>query len=1051
MRCSIKRLYKSLLSVSIGLLLVLTVRPAGSWQAFAASIAEPELDFAAGLEPGQEAGEMDYQLFLPMVRKGTVPPTAGIDLRLTMTSGGVSSVVPGGTLTYKLAFTNDGGHEATSVSILETLPASTAFDSVHSSAGWTQVGSTAQYRMDLGTLSAGQYGSVVFAVVVSDAPPALVTSVTNEASIQDDGSHGADPTPSNNLAAITTAINFAPDLAVTVSGDSLAIPGTVTAYSVQYSNLGYNAAEGVVITETLPEFTSYDPADNTVNWVLNGDGQYEYVLGSLAKGASGTLTFNVRVNQTIPSGTTSITNTASISDNLASGSDPNPANNTATFATPLPTGPTYTCGDITSDTRWTAGESPYVLTCDITIHPGATLTIEHGVVVKFQAISSIVVNGTLDVQGTQAQPVIITSLLDDSAGGDTNGDGSATSPAPGNWNSIIVASTGTVDMAYAAVRYGGFYWCGVNCYGNNTALHVYGGGNVTLDHVTLAHNGGHGVTVNPSATAQLTVTHSTIESSGLNGINATGISGNSITITDNVFTGNANEAVYLAFNGGSVNDLGGNTGSGNGINGILLTGALGMDTTLAGNPDFAYVIYGVTVNSGSTLTVQPGAVVKFRETTNGTLAVNGSLMVPGTETAQVTFTSLNDDSVAGDTNNNGTATSPAPGNWNSIAVSATGTANLAYAAVRYGGYYWCGVNCYGENAALRVYDGGSLTLDHGNIANSGGNGVAVNPSATTQLTVTHSTIGSSGLNGINATGISGNQITITDNVFTGNVYEAVYLAFTGGAVSNLGGNTGTGNGVNGILLTGTLGMDTTLAGNPDFAYVIYGVTVNSGSTLTVQPGAVVKFRESTNGTLLINGILNVPGTVDSAVTFTSLNDDTVAGDTNNNGSATSPAAGDWNSIVVAAGGTTNMIYANLRYGGFYWCGVNCYGYDAMLQLQDSASATLQHSVFSHSPGALIQAAAGSGTITLTIEYSMIGNPGATGIRISPSGTYVVAVHHNNIIGNSNYGIYNASSSPVDAVNNWWGSDSGPAPYGTGNAVYGSVNVTPWLTAPEPLP
>ncbi len=821
MRCSIKRLYKSLLSVSIGLLLVLTVRPAGSWQAFAASIPESEAGFAAGLEHGQEAGEMDYQLFLPMVRKGTVPPTAGIDLRLTMTTGGVSSVVPGGTLIYTLSFSNDGGHEATGVSILETLPASTAFDSVHSSAGWTQVGSTAQYRMDLGTLSAGQYGSVVFAVVVSDAPPALVTSVTNEASIQDDGSNGADPTPTNNLAAITTAINFAPDLAVTVSGDSLAIPGTVTAYSVQYSNLGYNAAEGVVITETLPENTSYDPADNSVNWVLSGEGQYEYALGSLAKGASGTLTFNVRVNQTIPSGTTSITNTASISDDHTSGSDPNPANNTATFATPLPTGPTYTCGDITSDTRWTAGASPYVLTCDITIHPGATLTIEHGVVVKFQAISSIVVNGTLDVQGTQALPVIITSLLDDSAGGDTNGDGSATSPAPGNWNSIIVASTGTVDMTHAAVRYGGFYWCGVNCYGDNTALHIYDGGSVTLDHVTLAHNGGHGVTVNPSATTQLTVTHSTVGSSGSNGINATGISGNSITITDNVFTGNANEAVYLAFNGGGVSDLGGNSGSGNGINGILLTGTLGMDTTLAGNPNFAYVIYGVTVNSGSTLTVQPGAVVKFRETTNGTLLINGSLMVPGTETAQVTFTSLNDDSVAGDTNNNG--------------------------------------------------------------------------------------------------------------------------------------------------------------------------------------------------------------------------------------SATSPAAGDWNSIVVAAGGTTNMVYANLRYGGFYWCGVNCYGNDAMLQLQDSASATLQHSAFSHSPGALIQAAAGSGTITLTIEYSMIGNPGATGIRISPSGTYVVAVHHNNIIGNSNYGIFNASSSTVDAVNNWWGSDSGPAPYGTGNAVYGSVNVTPWLTAPEPLP
>jgi len=1045
------RLSHFLLSGSISLLLVLTALSAGSRQVSAASLPESGGGSAAGLKSDPLAGELDRQIFLPLITRDGVAPTNFIDLRLAMAAGGVSSVVPGGTLTYTLSYANGGDRAATGISILETLPANTAFDAGHSTAGWTQVGSTSQYRLDLGTLAAGQHGSVFFAVTVSVAPPAQVTSVTNLAVIQDDGANGADPTPTNNIATKTTTINFAPDLAIAVSGETMASAGNVTAFTVQYSNLGYNAAQGVVITETLPENTIYHPEDNSVNWILNGSGQYEVTVGSLARGASGTLAFNVRVNPSIPSGTTDITDMVAISDDHASGSDPNPANNSASADTPLATGPTSTCGDIASDTHWTVLASPYVLTCDVAILPGASLTINQGVVVKFQGTTSIVVNGTLDVLGTEEKPVTFTSLLDDSVAGDTNGDGSATSPAAGNWNSIIVSATGMLNMTHAALRYGGYYMCLSNCYGNNAAIYIYDGGSATLDHATLAHSGGYGIMVNPSATSQLTVAHSTIETSALAGIYASGIAGNQIAITESVFTGNTNEAVYLAFSGGSVTSLAGNSGSGNGVNGILLNGALGMDASLAGNPDFAYLIYGLTVNSGSTLTVQPGAVVKFRESTNGTLAVNGDLAVPGAETAPVTFTSLQDDTAAGDTNNNGSANAPAAGDWNSIVVAAGGTANLAYANLRYGGYYWCGVNCYGDNAALHVLDGGSLTLDHAYIVHSSGHGAAVNPSASAHLTVTHSVIQNNGLNGIYASGIAGNQIAITDNLFTGNTNEAVYLAFSGGSIANLAGNSGSGNGINCILLTGALGMDANLAGNPDFAYLIYGLTVNSGSTLTIQPGAVVKFRESTNGTLAVNGNLNVPGTAGSMATFTSLRDDTAAGDTNNDGSLTSPAAGDWNSIVVAAGGSMNMAYANLRYGGFYWCGVNCYGYDAMLMLQDSASASLQHSVLQYSPGAAIQASAGSSTTTLTVEYSVIGNPGIIGIRIAASGTYVVAAHHNNIIGNSNYGIYNASTSTVDAVNNWWGADTGPAPYGTGNSVAGIVNVTPWLTAPESLP
>jgi hypothetical protein len=92
---------------------------------------------------------------------------------------------------------------------------------------------------------------------------------------------------------------------------------------------------------------------------------------------------------------------------------------------------TYVSGTITEDTIWTTTGSPYVITGGgVTVRPDVTLTIEPGVVIKMDGIyTSLTINGTLQAQGTAANPVYITSLKDDTVGGDTNGDGNATTPA----------------------------------------------------------------------------------------------------------------------------------------------------------------------------------------------------------------------------------------------------------------------------------------------------------------------------------------------------------------------------------------------------------------------------------------------------------------------------------------------------------------------------------------------------------------------------------------------------------------------------------------------
>ena len=83
--------------------------------------------------------------------------------------------------------------------------------------------------------------------------------------------------------------------------------------------------------------------------------------------------------------------------------------------------------DIIADTTWDLAGSPYVVQNNIIVDFGATLTIDPGVIVKFSgpdsySFSGIDIYGKLIAEGTAGRQIYFTGFLDDSVGGDTNGD-----------------------------------------------------------------------------------------------------------------------------------------------------------------------------------------------------------------------------------------------------------------------------------------------------------------------------------------------------------------------------------------------------------------------------------------------------------------------------------------------------------------------------------------------------------------------------------------------------------------------------------------------------
>lgn len=252
----------------------------------------------------------------------TTALTPSVDLRVTKADA-ADPIIAGNALTYTIMVTNDGPSTATNVNLSDTLPSGVTFTSATSTQG-TVSHAAGVVSGNLGTLAPGATATVTLIVGVN---PATRGTITNTASVT---STETDSNTTNNSGSADTTINGSVDVRITKadSVDPVAAGGSLT-YTIIVTNDGPSTATSVVVSDTLPANVTFVSGTSTVGTVANASGVVTATVGTLAPGASATITLNTTVASTA---TTALSNTATVT---SAETDTNTANNSATQSTQL--------------------------------------------------------------------------------------------------------------------------------------------------------------------------------------------------------------------------------------------------------------------------------------------------------------------------------------------------------------------------------------------------------------------------------------------------------------------------------------------------------------------------------------------------------------------------------------------------------------------------------------------------------------------------------------------------------------------------------------------
>jgi len=399
----------------------------------------------------------------------------------------------------------------------------------------------------------------------------------------------------------------------------------------------------------------------------------------------------------------------------------------------------------------------------------------------------------------------------------------------------------------------------------------------------------------------------------------------------------------------------------------------------------------VLINSGITLTIQPGVIVQFRDPDDA-LVIDGTLIARGTAANPIRFTS--DDAMK------------EPGQWEAIIFrDTTDDANtiMDHCIVEYGAAERI------ANESIR-FETASPTIMNSTISHSRDDGMLLLRS----------------------------DLRIENCQFSNNGDFAI--AMRADSFPRLLNNTAMDNGRNeiGVFDFNVNRNGTWVKDNLPYT-LVNDVFINSGITLTIQPGVIVQFRDPDDA-LVVDGTLIANGTAMQPIHFTS--DDEMK------------EPGQWEQIIFRdTSDDARSVMSNciIEFGG-----ANAEGSLTFF----SASPQIMNCAIGNSVSDGIHCNNSSPRITGCRIMSNARDGVRTASRANPT------INNSAIFGNAQFGVRNFDTSRfINAEMNFWGDASGPLddsnvdgrglmnPMGLGDRVSEHVDWQPFLptdpTAPTP--
>jgi hypothetical protein len=506
----------------------------------------------------------------------------------------------------------------------------------------------------------------------------------------------------------------------------------------------------------------------------------------------------------------------------------------------------YAPESIQENTTWT-NDNIYVIDDNTSIPTGVTLAIEAGTIVKIDSGRLEIAGGHLDIDGSALSHVVITSIEDDSVGGDTGGDG-ATSGSSGDYNKAVYGTSGSLSVEYATIRYGNY---SIDAEGSMT-----------------------------SADITDSIINSTVVLAG---------EALSVHVERNVFDVSVGYAVYAAsdidisgiiLEGGNANAF-----NGMGQNRALYLAGVSIPASKSWNVPQGPILRISNIEVEGSLTLHPGAVIKVDSgSTNKIIDVKsgGLFSSLGSNTNPVTITSIKDDSLGGDTGGDGSSTLSTAEYGTAVWDTSVQDISITHTFIRYSKMA-LGIHCASSKEATIVGNDFQGTVF---------------------------------LNGCDAS-----KYSLQSNNIIGTTDYAIHAENT-----QLGGIKLSGADTN--ILSGSGRRNTVFAGGEVSAGQSWEVSDVSGASIVVYyvhvygnldiQGEVIVKRVNNSwsaGKITIHdgGAISVDGGTGRAI-FTSMSDDSVGGDTGDDG----PTIGSFDGyvkgiVVVNPGAKADIRNATLRY------------------------------------------------------------------------------------------------------------------------------------------